>query len=199
MRFPSHIRRPVAVALFSSGGASASSGPSGPGNQDIPVITDPSNPIFGDDAVWDPYDAYNGGDPVIGGDLGFRGVVTVNWDAPWMAKPNYVPGFVGEDTLDSYSIGASLSALAGGFYWSDAYVVHPSVPTFYGNETFNDYSDSSNVNALSLGEFWSDVFASRSGYVPYLLGMESFNSPADSTDVNGISGDSGWAGNWVAR
>lgn len=69
--------------------------------------------------------------------------------------PDPIPYTVYDD-FESYTDGANLLGLNGGWYWKTAYFL---VPSFQGLEDFESYTDGANLSGLNGGTGWTGAYA----------------------------------------
>jgi hypothetical protein len=109
--------------------------------------------------------------------------------------PPVVAQNVANDTFETYSNGASVSGLTGGFNgrfplpvsWMGPYASRNYYTGGQDLDSFETYSNAVNVNALAAGAIWGGAFVARVVYTG-LIDYDTFETYADSASVQGLAG-----------
>jgi len=70
-------------------------------------------------------------------------------------------GGIAQDTMESYSDGVDVNALAGGSNWNGAFVDRSNALGIQSFDTMETYADGVNLNGLSGGNGWPAAWVDR--------------------------------------
>lgn len=105
------------------------------------------------------------------------------------------------DDMESYTDGATLDGLVGGYNeWAgvNPYVARENYTGLKSYDDLESYSNAADVNGLNGGTGWTAAFVSRHAGVG-IQASDDMESYSDGAGIDGLNGGERWTGAYVGR